>query len=58
MINKTLIGKDDYLFLNNDSSKELEVHCNNVNLVQDKNLKRYKFKNFCLIVFTECFLVS
>jgi hypothetical protein len=51
MTNKTLIGKDEYLFLNNDSAKELEVHCNNLNLVQDKNLKRYKFKNFCLIVF-------
>lgn len=48
---KTLIGKNNYLFLINDSSKELEVHCNNLNLVEDKELKRYNFKNYCLIVF-------
>ena len=30
---KTLIGKEDYLFLINDSCKELEIHCNNLNLV-------------------------
>ena len=47
--NKTLIGKDNYLFLTNDSAKELEVHCNNLNLVQDKSLQRYKFDNFLLI---------
>ena len=27
MSDKTLIGKNDYLFLTNDSSKELAVHC-------------------------------
>ena len=32
-MNKTLIGKNDYLFLINDSSKELEIHCNNLNVV-------------------------
>ena len=36
-MNKTLIGKDDYLFLINDSCKELEVHNNNLCLVA-KNL--------------------
>lgn len=50
-MNKTLIGKDNYLFLTNDSARELEVHCNNLNLVRDKTLSRYNFDNFCLIVF-------
>lgn len=50
MNNKTLIGKDNYLFLINDSCKELEVHCNNLNLVSDKKLSRYILKNFLLIV--------
>lgn len=49
---KTLIGKDGYLFLTNDSGKELEVHCNNLNLVSDLTLARYRtLKNFLLIVF-------
>lgn len=39
-MNKTLIGKDNYLFLINDSAKELEVHCNNVCLVNSP-LTRY-----------------
>ena len=29
MVEKTLIGKNGYLFLKNDESKELEIHCNN-----------------------------
>lgn len=29
-MNKTLIGKEGYLFLINDSSQELDVHCNNL----------------------------
>jgi hypothetical protein len=47
---KTLIGKNNYLFLINDSAKELEVHCNNLNLVNDKQFNRYKFDNFLLVV--------
>jgi hypothetical protein len=50
MSDKTLIGKNDYLFLINDSSKELEVHCDGLDLVKDKTLSRYKFKNFMIIV--------
>ena len=50
-MNKTLIGKNNYLFLINDSCRELEVHCNNLNLVNSEYLHRYNFKNFCLIVF-------
>lgn len=51
VLNKTLIGLDNYLFLINDSCKELEVHCNNLNLVNNKNLTRYDLNNFLLIVF-------
>ena len=47
---KTLIGKNNYLFLINDSCKELEVHCNNLNLVNKHNLSRYNLNNFLLIV--------
>jgi len=50
-MSKTLIGKNGYLFLNNDTCRELEVHCNNLNLVGDHSLKRYSFSNFMLIVF-------
>lgn len=51
IINKTLIGKNNYLFLINDSCRELEVHCNNLNLVNKNNLSRYNLHNFLLIVF-------
>jgi hypothetical protein len=47
---KTLIGKNGYLFLINDSCKELEVHCNNLNLVNNEDLTKYTFDNFLLIV--------
>jgi hypothetical protein len=50
-MNKTLIGKNGYLFLTNDSGRELEVHCNNLNLVKYEDLKKYNFNNFCLVVF-------
>ena len=51
MENKTLIGKNNYLFLINDSCKELEVHCNNLILIKDTNLSHLNFKNYMLIVF-------
>lgn len=50
---KTLIGKNNYLFLINDSSQELNIHCNNLNLVNNETFQRYKFKNFLLIVFPD-----
>lgn len=57
-MNKTLIGKNDYLFLTNDTNKELEVHCNNLHLVNDENLKRYlNISNFLLIIFPNKSLV-
>ena len=48
---KTCIGKDGYLFLTNDSSSELEVHCNNLCLVSP-DLRRfdpYKEK-YCITI--------
>jgi hypothetical protein len=51
MTNKTLLGKNDYLFLINDSCRELQVHCNGLDLVKDKNLSKYKFNNFMIIIF-------
>lgn len=51
MQDKTLIGKNNYLFLINDSCKELEVHCNNLSLIKDQNLSHLNFKNYMLIVF-------
>jgi hypothetical protein len=50
-MNKTLIGKNNILFLMNDSAKELEVHCNNLNLVVDKTLSRYNFENTIFFVY-------
>lgn len=52
-MNTTLIGKNNYLFLINDSCRELDIHCNNLNLVKDKSLERYAFNNFALIVFPD-----
>jgi hypothetical protein len=37
---KTLFGKDGYLFLQNDSARELEVHCNNLCIVS-KDFSRF-----------------
>ena len=48
---KTLIGKENYLFLINDSGKELEIHCNNVDVIHDKTLARYNHDNFLIVVF-------
>jgi len=47
----TLIGKNNVLFLKDDSSKELEVHCNNLIMVSDIHLLRYTFKNFMMFTY-------
>jgi hypothetical protein len=52
-MNKTLIGKEGYLFLVNDSYNELKIHCENVELVKDKQLLRYSFDNYFLVVFPD-----
>jgi hypothetical protein len=52
-MNKTLIGKNGYLFLQNDSAKELEVHNNNLCLVDLQFYKKYESikDNFLIVVF-------
>ena len=51
MVNKTLIGKNNVLFLQNDACDELNVHCNNVVKVTDATLSRYNFDNFMIFIF-------
>ena len=51
MSHKTLIGKNNVLFLINDGCDEFGVHCNNINKVRDPTLQRYSFNNFILFVF-------
>ena len=53
MNNKTLIGKNGYLFLTNDSAKELEVHCNNLNMVTPWRLSQYNFDKFLLLIYPD-----
>lgn len=48
---KTLIGKNGYLFLINDSNRELEVHCDN--LVKNITFSKYIFPNYCIFVFPD-----
>jgi hypothetical protein len=52
-MNKTLIGKENVLFLINDSSLELKVHCRNLNLVKDHKLSHYTFKNIFIFVYPD-----
>lgn len=40
-MSKTLIGKEGWLFLQNDSARELEVHCNNICLVSGHLTQRF-----------------
>jgi hypothetical protein len=54
-LHKSLIGKNGYLFLQNDSSQELKIHCENLCLVKDTLLKRYNpYKDkYLLVVFPD-----
>ena len=52
-MNKTLIGKENVLFLVNDSSLELKVHCGNLNLVNDFKLSHYTFNNLFIFVYPD-----
>ena len=56
---KTLIGKNNFLFLQNDSFRELEVHNDNLDLVKSdfSNKPEKYFKNYLLIVFPNKSLV-
>ena len=49
--NKTLIGKNNILFLNNDACEELNVHCNNLIKVSDLTLSRYTFNKFIMFIY-------
>ena len=55
--NKTLIGTNNILFLCNDSSDELNIHCNNILKVWDKNLSRYSFTNYMIFVYPDKSLI-
>ena len=50
-IPKTLIGKNNILFLTNDSAEELKVQCNNLLKVHIPSLSRYTFKNHFLFIY-------
>lgn len=52
---KTLIGKNGYLFLQNDSCQELKIHCENLCIVKDVNLNKYvPYKDkYILLVFPD-----
>ena len=52
-MNKTLIGKNEYLFLINDSCRELEVHNDNLCIVANNFYNKYilNIDKFLLIVF-------
>lgn len=52
---QTIIGKNNILFLTDDSSKELKIHCDNLNLVSDETLSRYDLNkdNFFIVVFPD-----
>ena len=50
-INKTLIGKEGYLFLNNDSNRELTIHNDNVCSIKETSLNRYdNYKNKMIFI--------
>ncbi|NBV29385.1 hypothetical protein EBS02_10330, partial [bacterium] len=51
MVHKTLLGKNGYLFLINDTCQELEVHCNNVNFVKDPSLSHLKLDHYMMTLF-------
>lgn len=53
-MNKTLIGKEGYLFLTNDTSHELEIHCNNIDFSNIHNIYYLtQLSNYALIVFPD-----
>jgi hypothetical protein len=50
-MNKTLIGKDNYLFLINDSSNEIINHCTNNIPISLDHLNLYKNTDNFLYIF-------
>lgn len=49
--NKTLIGKNNYLFLQNDTSDEINCHCISTIKLNSINLPNYNFNNYLLIIY-------
>ena len=57
LLTKTLVGKEGYLFLQNDTCKELEVHNNNLLLIVTdlpKKFDKYLFRIFRKIFARNC----
>ena len=52
-MDKTLIGKENVLFLINDSALELKTHCRNLNLISDHKLSNYTFPNFFIFIYPD-----
>ena len=54
-MSKTIIGKNGYLFLRNDSCEELKVHCNNLLLLKDDFYQKYEkyFNKLLIVVFPD-----
>ena len=53
-MNKTLIGKENYLFLINDSSNEIEKHCDSNYKANPDCIDKYKtFNNILLIIYPD-----
>lgn len=53
-MNKTLIGKEGYLFLQNDSAGELEIHCRNICTANINTINLYRlYNNLILIIFPD-----
>ena len=50
---KTLVGKNNYLFLQNDTSNELDIHCNGICNISQNTFAKYTFENFYLVVFPD-----
>jgi len=52
---KTLVGKEGYLFLINDSNKEMEIHVNNYTTVTEKSLEKYEkyMNNFLMFIYPD-----
>lgn len=49
--------KNNILFLFNDATQELNVHCNNLILINDITLPKYTFNNYFLFVYPNKLLI-
>jgi hypothetical protein len=56
-MSKTLIGKNNILFLFNDSCEEVKSHCENISKINDLSLSKYTFNNYFLFVYPDKSLI-